>query len=199
MSKENNTGDWNTGNWNTGNWNTGNRNTGNRNTGDRNTGNWNTGNRNTGNLNTGDLNTGNRNTGDLNTTNPKLRLFNKDSDWEYRGSLHYKLKNVIAKHQKPLCEWVSESFMSEEEKEENKTYKTTGGYLKVNENNRNKLEISEEDREFLKSVPNFDNAILKECTGIDLVNENVKIVIDGKEIWISKESAKELREAFIRE
>jgi hypothetical protein len=86
--------------------------------------------------------------------------------------------------------------MSDKEKEENPTYKTTGGYLKINEGMRSDINISREDREFLMSAPNFDNDILKECTGIDLENEKVKIVIDGKEIWISKESAIELKNSL---
>jgi hypothetical protein len=76
MSDErNNTGDGNTGHWNTGDGNAGNMNTGNWNTGD-----WNAGNCNTGDRNTGDWNAGDWNTGHFNTTNPKIRMFNKETD-----------------------------------------------------------------------------------------------------------------------
>jgi len=85
-----NTGDYNTGNRNTGNCNTGDYNTGNRNIGDCNIGDYNIGNYNTGDYNTGDYNTGNRNIGDCNTGNfntgyfntnePKVRIFNKETD-----------------------------------------------------------------------------------------------------------------------
>ena len=110
---------------NTGNCNTGNRNTGNRNTGNSNTGNWNTGN-----WNTGDWNTGNWNTGDLNTTTPTVRLFNHDSGWQFNDKNHSKLKNVISKYQRPLCEWISSSNMTEEEKKQHPTHETTQGYLR---------------------------------------------------------------------
>lgn len=168
--------------------NTGNWNTGDRNTGDLNTGNWNTGN-----WNTGDLNTG-----DLNTTQPKtVRIFNIEIDWEFRGELHIKLKNILWRYQKPLCEWISKCNMTDKEIKDNPTCETTEGYLKVNDSMRNDTEIAKEDREFLLAVPNFNNEILKECTGIDLEDEKVKIIIDKKEIWISKESAENLKKAFI--
>jgi len=205
---ENNTGDLNTGNWNTGNRNTGNLNTGDLNTGNlnignRNTGNWNTGNLNTGNLNTGDLNTGNwntgnRNTGDLNTTEPTLRLFNLDSGLKFGCDTHIKLRSLIFNKSIPLYEWISASNMTDEEKEANsKTWETIQGYLKVNDISKNNNEISKEDEEFLRSLPNFDEAILLECTGIDLSKKTVKIVIDGKEIQISKEEFENIKKQFL--
>ncbi len=211
MGKDNtgsrNTGNWNTGSRNTGNLNTGNLNTGDLNTGSRNTGNWNTGNwntgdlntgsRNTGNWNTGNWNTGNWNTGDLNTTEDKrLRLFNKDSNWEINDNNHNELRNIIYRYQQPLTEWISENYMSEEDKAKNESYKTIGGYLKVNKERYNNVEVTEEDRKFLLAVPNFDNEVLKECTGIDLEDQKVKIIIDGKDIWISKESALALKDSL---
>lgn len=144
----------------------------------------------------GNMNTGDWDAGYLNTTLPKLRLFNKDSNWEFRGELHIKLKNIIWKYQRPRCEWISKTNMTEQEIIDNPTCETGEGYLKVNENCRNDTEISKEDREFLLSIPGFDNQILKECTGLDLEDEKIKIIIDGKESWISKESAEELKKVF---
>jgi hypothetical protein len=82
--------------------------------------------------------------------------------------------------------------MSDKEKVINPTYKTTGGYLKVNESTYNGKEVTKEDREFLESVPNFDAEILKECTGI-VFNGKKKIIIDGKTIEISQDSYEELK------
>jgi PPE-repeat protein len=113
---KNNTGYWNTGNSNTGNWNTGNRNTGYRNTGYRNTGD-----SNTGYWNTCDHETGYFNTEQADT----IRVFNKDVSCE-----------TWANCDKPdflyfdLTEWIREDAMTDQEKIENETYKTTGGYLK---------------------------------------------------------------------
>ena len=111
-------------------------------------------------------------------------------------NLNLKLRDIIYKYQRPLCEWISKSNMTVQEIKDNPTCETTEGYLKVNENCRNDTEISKEDRDFLLAVPNFDNDILKECTDIDLEDEKVKIIIDKKEVWISKESAEELKKAF---
>ena len=222
-----NTGNRNTGDWNTGNWNTGNLNTGNLNTGNRNTGNWNTGDLNTGDLNTGDLNTGNRNTGnrntgdrntgdrntgdlntgdwntgnwntgDLNTTEPTVRLFNIDSGLKFGSENHNKLRNLLYSKSIPLCEWISASNMTDEEKKENaKTWETTQGYLKVNDISKNNNELSKYEEEFLRSLPNFDEAILLECTGIDLSKKTVKITIDGKDIQISKEEFENIKAQF---
>lgn len=194
-----NTGDYNTGDCNTGRYNTGNHNTGNRNTGYYNTGRYNTGDYNTGERNTGRYNTGDRNTGYCNTNTPTVRLFNKDSGWSFYGVEHIRFRSVMQEYQKPLCEWVSESYMSEEEKKENPTYVTTGGYLKVNEDTFNGKDVTPEHVEYFKSLPNFDADILLECTGIDITNQKKKIIVDGKEILISKESFDDIRRQFMGE
>ena len=158
-----NTGDCNTGNYNTGDWNTGDCNTGNYNTGNRNRGNYNTGNRNTGNYNTGDRNTGNRNTGDWNscnyssgffcTTEPKIHLFNKATSMtvsEFLNSKYYTALN-------------SSSFnlvYIENEKVKERAYKEACALWWEN--------MSDENKEIIKSIPNFDAEIFKEITGIEV-------------------------------
>ena len=157
----------------------------------------NTGNYNTGDCNTGYRNTGNYNTGDCNTNAPTVRLFNKDSGWKFFDQNHYRFRSIIFSKQKPLCEWVMEKNMSEKEKEDNQTYKTTKGYLKINENTYNGNDLTEDEIDFLKSVPNFDANILLECTGIDITNQKKKLIIDGKEIMISRESFEEMKKQFL--
>ncbi|MFR2178879.1 MAG: pentapeptide repeat-containing protein [Blautia obeum] len=180
-----NTGDWNTGDRNTGDWNTGDRNTGNRNTGNRNTGNCNTGNRNTGNRNTGDCNTGDWNTGDrntgdwnkssfntgcFNTEEQKITLFNKPSDITYNDWLRSDARYLLNQIPKDVVEWVYEEDMTDEEKAANPTYETTGGYLKVlNESECGQLwwgSLSDFQKNYIKSIPNFDAEIFEQCTGI---------------------------------
>ena len=175
-----NTGDWNTGDRNTGDWNTGNRNTGDRNTGDRNTGDRNTGDRNTGDWNTGDRNTGNRNTGDwnkssfntgcFNTEEQKITLFNKPSDITYNDWLRSDARYLLNQIPKDVVEWVYKEDMTDEEKAANPTYETTGGYLKVlNESECSQLwwgSLSDFQKNYIKSIPNFDAEIFEQCTGI---------------------------------
>ena len=170
-----NTGDCNTGNRNTGDWNTGDCNTGNRNTGNRNTGDCNTGNRNTGDWNTGDCNTGDWNkssfnTGCFNTEEQKITLFNKPSDITYNDWLRSDARYLLNQIPKDVVEWVYEEDMTDEEKAANPTYETTGGYLKVlNESECGQLwwgSLSDFQKNYIKSIPNFDAEIFEQCTGI---------------------------------
>lgn len=180
-----NTGDYNTGNCNTGDRNTGNSNTGNcnigdRNTGSMNTGDWNTGNCNTGYYNTGYGNTGDYNTGDwnkssfnagcFNTEEQKIMLFNKPSDITYREWIDSDARDLLNQIPKNVVEWVDEEDMTDEEKAAYPTYETIGGYLKtLDESESGQLwwnELSDCNKQIIKSIPNFDPDIFYECTGI---------------------------------
>ena len=61
--------------------------------------------------------------------------------------------------------------MSDQEKEQHREAKTTGGYLKVIDNpdvQRWWVSLSDDDKKAILSIPNFDKAIFKEITGIDV-------------------------------
>ena len=182
-----NTGSWNTGNYNTGHCNTGNKNTGNwntgdGNTGDKNTGNWNTGDGNTGDKNTGDGNTGDKNTGDWNSCNQStgcfcteqqpIMFFNKPSTWSLEDWYRSEAKILMNQIPKNVVEWICEEDMTDEEKEEHPTYKTTGGYLKVlDESECGQIwwdGLSENDRDIIRALPNFDGEIFENVTGIKI-------------------------------
>ena len=164
-----NTGNCNTGNWNTGNCNTGNWNTGNWNTGDCNTGNWNTGDWNTGNWNTGDWNTTNYSTGFFNSVEQNIFLFNKPTSMS-RNEIH-SLKGIqILDWNFENSWWIYSVNMSDDEKKSNPTYETTGGYLKtVDFKTACKMmweNLSENERQEVMKLPNFDSNIFYEITGI---------------------------------
>ena len=192
-----NTGYSNTGNRNTGNWNTGYSNTGNWNTGDSNTGYSNTGNRNTGNWNTGNWNTGDRNTGYFNIDKPdKIRVFGKEINRDIWNNctkpdfIYFNLTN-----------WIFESSMSDQDKIDNPTFHTTGGYLKeygYQEAFKKSFEdADQEDRDRVFNLPNFDADIFLEISGIDVRKGIEKeITIEGKTIKISEESFKALKESL---
>ena len=174
------TGLCNTGNCNTGNRNTGDWNTGDCNTGDWNTGDWNTGNRNTGNCNTGDCNTGDWNkssfnTGCFNTEEQKIMLFNKQSNMTYNDWLRSDARYLLNQIPKDVVEWVYKEDMTDEEKVANPTYETIGGYLKVlDESECGQLWwgiLSDDKKNIIKSIPNFDAEIFEQCTGIKVVKE----------------------------
>lgn len=100
-----------------------------------------------------------------------------------------------------LCWWISEENMTDEEKEENETYKTTGGFLKSVEY-KTACSIfwrktTKENKKKIMNLPNFDADIFKEITGIDVEKKTKTIVIDNKEIEISDESYKELKKSLL--
>ena len=170
------TGMGNSGNRNSGNWNSGDWNSGDWNSGDWNSGNWNSGNRNSGNWNSGDWNSGDWNScsyssGCFNTIEHKMFLFNKLSDWTYHDWIRSDARRVLSRiphrHLKP----VSYDSMSDTEKEANPEAKTTGTFLRIVDNPDVQnwwRSISDEDKKAILSIPNFNKAIFKEITGVDV-------------------------------
>ena len=180
-----NSGNRNSGNYNSGNYNSGNRNSGNYNSGNRNSGNYNSGNCNTGDCNTGDGNTGNCNTGNcnsgdwnktcfsngcFNTKTPKIFLFDKPSDWTYRDWWGSDARYILVNCPSNVLIWVYEDDMTDEEKEQHPEYSVTGGFLKHIEKETERQMwwdgLSNEYKNTVMSLPNFDKDIFKEITGI---------------------------------
>ena len=147
---------------------------------DRNSGDWNSGNRNSGDCNSGDCNSGNRNSGDSNSGNrnsgyfnvdsPLVRIFGKETDVkkediDFPSWLYF-----------DLTQWVSHDTATDKEKKEHKNeIKIFGGFLKTltyKEAFRlawNKAEFSE--RKKLFSLPNWNNEIFMQISGIDAEKE----------------------------
>ena len=187
-----NSGDWNSGNRNSGNRNSGDRNSGDLNSGNRNSGNWNSGNRNSGNWNSGDCNSGNRNSGDcnsgnrnsgdwnatsfsngcFNTVSPKIYMFNKPTDWTFEQWFNCRARRLLNEIDDCPLEYVYLSDMTDEEKAAHPEAETTGGYLKERTTADNARKwwagLSADDRNVILSLPNFDAAIFREITGIDV-------------------------------
>ena len=184
-SGDSNSGSWNSGNRNSGSWNSGNRNSGSWNSGDSNSGNRNSGSWNSGDSNSGDSNSGNRNSGDsnsgswnsgswnsgyFNVDSPLVRIFGKETDVkkediDFPSWLYF-----------DLTQWVSHDTATDKEKKEHKNeIKIFGGFLKTltyKEAFRlawNKAEFSE--RKKLFSLPNWNNEIFMQISGIDAEKE----------------------------
>ena len=177
-SGNHNSGGHNSGNHNSGNWNAGYCNTGNGNTGGCNAGDWNTGDKNTGicnvgNNNTGNWNAGDRNTGFFNTTTPIITMFNKPTDVKL-DDIDFPLFLYF-----DLTVWVWKDDATEEEKDEHKNeIETQGGFLKAlryKEAFRKAWdEASKEEHKKLLKLPNWDNEVFKEISGIDVEAEIAK-------------------------
>ncbi len=152
--------------------NSGNRNSGNRNSGDWNSGNRNSGNRNSGNRNSGDWNKCNFSNGCFNTTSPKIYLFNKPSEWTYENWLNSDARYLLNQIPGDVLEYIRLSDMTGEEKAAHPEAETTGGYLKVLNNSECAAiwwrGLSDRQKAIITAIPNFDKAIFKEITGIDV-------------------------------
>ena len=183
-----NTGDRNSGDRNSGYENTGDGNSGDMNLGDRNSDYGNSGNRNSGKGNSGDGNSGNRNSGEgnsgswnacnyssgfFNTKKEKLIMFNKPTDVKLYD-IDFPLFLYF-----DLTVWVWEGDATEEEKDEHKNeIETQGGFLKAlryKEAFRKAWdEASKEEHKKLLKLPNWDNEVFKEISGIDAEAEIAK-------------------------
>ena len=166
------TGRCNSGNRNSGDWNSGNRNSGDWNSGNRNSGNRNSGNRNSGNRNSGDWNKTSFSNGCFNTVSPKIYMFNKPTDWTFEQWFNCRARYLLNQIEDCPLEYVWFDSMTDEEKAAHPEAKTTGGYLKERTTADNARKwwagLSADDRNIIFSLPNFDAAIFKEITGIDV-------------------------------
>ena len=167
-----NTGKACTGRCNSGDWNSGNCNSGNCNSGNCNSGDWNSGNRNSGNRNSGDWNKTSFSDGCFNTVSPKIYMFNKPTDWTLEHWLNCRARYLLNQIDDCPLEYVWFDNMTDEEKAAHPEAKTTGGYLKERTTADNARKwwagLSADDRNIIFSLPNFDAAIFKEITGIDV-------------------------------
>lgn len=166
-----NNGNRNSGNWNSGYYNSGNWNSGSRNSGDWNSGRGNSGSRNSGNWNSGDWNSGNCNSGFFCTNSPKLRLFNKETDFTMEEFIKTEWYAVLTSGEFNLTKWRA---YTDEEKAQDERKRFIGGELitiPYKEACANWwASLSEKDKAIIKTIPNFDANIFAEITGIDVTN-----------------------------
>ena len=178
-SGDNNSGNGNSGDFNSGEFNSGHFNAGNLNTGYDNIGNFNSGDSNSGNFNTGYANSGNDNSGDWNKCNGSggvfcteeqtIRIFDKDTNMTLSEFRRSKYNRALRSVKLELTKWIE---YTEEEKKEDDKKRLIGGYLKeysYKEACANWwIELTEENREIIKSIPNFDKEKFYEITGINI-------------------------------
>lgn len=157
---------------NTGKACTGRCNSGDQNSGNWNSGNWNSGNRNSGNRNSGDWNATSFSNGCFNTVSPKIYMFNKPTDWTFERWFNCRARRLLNDIDDCQLEYVYLSAMTDEEKAAHPEAETTGGYLKERTTADNAWKwwagLSAADRNVILSLPNFDAAIFREITGIDV-------------------------------
>ena len=99
-------------------------------------------------------------------------LFDKPSSWTWNDWLFSKARRLLAHIPKKVVEWIPEGDMTDEEKSTYPTYETTGGYLKeLDESESGQIwwdGLTNEEKGYIKDLPNFDPDIFEECTGIKI-------------------------------
>ena len=147
-------------------------NTGKACTGCCNSGNCNSGDRNSGDCNSGDCNKTSFSNGCFNTVSPKIYMFNKPTDLTFEQWLNCRARYLLNQIEDCPLEYVYLSDMTDEEKAAHPEAETTGGYLKertIADNAQKWWDgLNNDDRNVILSLPNFDAAIFKETTGIDV-------------------------------
>lgn len=97
-------------------------------------------------------------------------MFNKHSEWTHEIWFRSDARHLLKQIPKNVVEWIYSEDMTDEEKAEHPTHKTTGGYLKVlDEAESGQLwwdSLSECKKCIITTLPNFDPEIFEQCTGI---------------------------------
>ena len=171
-----NSGNWNSGSRNSGNWNSGSRNSGDWNSGRGNSGDWNSGRGNSGSHNSGDWNSGDWNSGNCNsgffcTNSPKLRLFNKETDFTMEEFIKTEWYAVLTSGEFNLTKW--RAYTDDEKAQDERKRLISGELITIpyKEACANWwASLSEKDKAIIKTIPNFDANIFAEITGIDVIN-----------------------------
>ena len=118
------------------------------------------------NCNSGNWNSGDWNSGFFNSDEPNVRMFNKDTMFK-REDVHIPSWCYF-----DLTGWVSHDTATEQEKETHKKeIEVCGGFLKTfgykEAWKRAWDKASKEEHKELLDLPNWDNEVFKEITGID--------------------------------
>lgn len=165
-----NTGIGNKGSYNSGHLNAGSFNAGSFNAGDFNTGHFNAGSFNTGDYNTGSYNSGYFNKGDwccgiCNTTPGKIRMFNRETNLSMQEITRSRGYHVL----EFIFEQAEQALMASLEKSKDSSAAKPGTVSRKEHTRQIQAiydRLSEADKKAIRSLPNFDAEIFKECTGI---------------------------------
>ena len=127
---------------------------------------------NSGNYNSGNWNKTNFSNGCFNTIEPKIHLFNKPSEWTYQDWLNSDARYLLNQLPGNVIKYIWLDDMTNEEKAAHPEAETTGGYLKILDNSECAViwwrGLSDGQKAIITAIPNFDKAIFKEITGIDV-------------------------------
>ena len=102
-------------------------------------------------------------------------MFDKKSNWTISDWNHSNARYIMSDIPYTYSNFIWESDMSDEEKENHSEYKTIGGYVKTfvatNEDKQKWWDnLSKKDKDEVLSLPNFDADKFYQCTGIKVNN-----------------------------
>ena len=147
-------------------------NSGNCNSGDCNSGNWNSGNCNSGNCNSGDWNDTSFSNGVFNTKEPNIYMFDELTEMTYRDWFNHPAKFILNGVPFDELRWVYSENMTDDEKKEHPEHDVTGGFLKEFDYSKRRQNwwngLDEDDKEKIKSLPNFDKEKFERIVGIKI-------------------------------
>ncbi len=123
--------------------------------------------------NTGDYSISHNSTGHFSIADGPFFMFDKPcTRQEYYATKPEWLKFALAK-------WIRENNMSDEEKEANPSYKTTGGYVKVYDYQKTARKswnkATRKDQKATLKLPNYDDSIMQKIFGFSPEDELRKI------------------------
>ena len=99
-------------------------------------------------------------------------MFNKPSDWTFRDWWDSKARYLLNQIKHDVLEWIYWSDMTDKEKHEHPEAEVTGGYLKLlDESECGQIwwnGLDEDEKAIIKALPNFDQSIFEEITGIKI-------------------------------
>ena len=102
--------------------------------------------------------------------NPKIKIFDKDSDWTIEDWYRSDARDIMNSCPCTYSDFINESDMTEEEKENHPEYKTIGGYIKTfvaTKEDKEKWwnDLSVTDKDIIRALPNFDFDKFRQCVG----------------------------------
>ena len=97
-------------------------------------------------------------------------MFDKKSDWTFEDWYRSDARDIMNSCPCTYSDFINESDMTEEEKENHPEYKTIGGYTKTfvaTKEDKEKWwnELDEDEKDIIKALPNFDFDKFRQCVG----------------------------------
>ena len=102
-----------------------------------------------------------------------MRMFNHETEFDFNDEAIVRFRQIVfdCPQSYKYSDFIDKSKMSEEEIMEHPECETIGGYNKIVivEADKQKWwdeDVSDDDKEFIKSLPYFDADIFYECVGV---------------------------------